>query len=139
MKSGGPNAVSAVGAIDCYLMMSENQLIFERANWFSTNGKLNSMIVWEDYLDSQGRTKQRIKYPLEKTLFGSAYEITRSILENSTLIESDVQVPNLVDGVKAVSERVVWKDNKATILVLNLSNQDVPFHIGIDGGLFNDS
>jgi hypothetical protein len=139
VKSGGPNAVSALGAIDCFLMMSENQDIFQRANWFSTNGKLNSMLVWETYLDSQNREKERIKYPLEKTLFGSAYEITRSVLENSILLDSDVEVPNLVDGVKSISARVVWKDDKATILVLNLTNQDVPFNIGIDGGLFNDA
>ena len=139
VKSGGPNAVSALGAIDCFLMMSENQDTFERANWFSTNGKLNSMLVWEEYIDSKGRTKERIKYPLEKTLFGSAYEITRGVLENSTLIKSEVEVPNLVDGVKAVSARVVWKNDKATILVVNLTNKSVPFRINIDGTLYNDS
>jgi len=138
VKSGGPNAVSALGAVDCYLMMSENQDIFERANWFSTNGKLNSMVVWEEYIDGQGKTKERIKYPLEKSLFGSAYEITRGVLENSALIKSEVEAPNLVDGVKAVSARVAWKNGKATILVLNLTNKSVPFTINIDGKVYND-
>ena len=139
VKSGGPNAVSALGAVDCFLMMSENQDIFERANWFSTNGKLNSMLVWEEYIDGQDRTKERIKYPLEKTLFGSAYEITRGVLENSTLLESNVEVLNLVEGVKAVSARVVWKDGKATILALNLTDKDVAFNVSVDGGVFTDT
>ncbi|TNJ44959.1 T9SS type A sorting domain-containing protein [Tamlana fucoidanivorans] len=139
VKSGGPNAVSALGAVDCFLMMSENQDIFERANWFSTNGKLNSMLVWEEYIDGQGKIKERIKYPLEKTLFGSAYEITRSILENSTLIGSDMQSPNLIEGVKAVSARVVWKDGKATVLALNLTDKDVVFNVSVDGGSFTDT
>ncbi|WP_158837335.1 T9SS type A sorting domain-containing protein [Polaribacter sp. L3A8] len=133
VKSGGPNAVSALGAIDCFLYMSENQDVFERANWFSVNGKLNTMLVWEKYTASNGKIKDRIKYPLEKSLFGSAYEITRSVLENSTLIASDVQVPNLVDGVKAVSVRVVNKDDKTIVFVLNLTNKEVPFTVNIDG------
>lgn len=133
VKSGGPNAVSALGAIDCFLMMSENQDVFERANWFSTNGKLNSMVVWETYFDTRAnKEKERIKYPLEKTLFGTAYEITRSVLENSTLIESTMEVADLEPGVKAVSSRVVVKDGKTMLLVLNLSNQDVPFSIDVN-------
>ncbi|WP_298551341.1 T9SS type A sorting domain-containing protein [uncultured Algibacter sp.] len=133
VKSGGPNAVSALGMVDCYIYMSQNQHVFERANWFSVNGKLNSHYVWETYVAPSGAVRPRIKYPLEKTLFGSAYEIIRSALENTTLIESDVQVPNLVDGVKAVNARVVTKDGKTSIFVVNLSNQDVPFKVNIDG------
>lgn len=132
VKSGGPNAVSALGAVDCFLMMSENQDIFNRANWFSTNGKLNSMLVWEKYIDHNDKEKERIKYPLEKTLFGSAYEITRSVLEYSTLIEGYVDVPNIVEGVKAVNARVVLKRGKTTVFVVNLTDQEVPFEINID-------
>ena len=133
VKSGGPNAVSALGMADCYIFMSQNQDVFERANWFSVNGKLNSHYVWETYISPSGVERPRIKYPLEKTLFGSAYEIIRWALENTTLIESDVQVPNLVDGVKSVNARVVTKDGKTSVFVVNLSNQDVPFHVNIDG------
>ncbi len=140
VKSGGPNAVSALGSVDCFLMMSENQDIFERANWFSTNGKLNSMLVWEKYWDSnQNKEKERIKYPLEKSLFGSAYEITRSVLENSTLIGSQIDVPNLTSGVNAVSARVVTKEGKTSLLVLNLTNKEVPFTVNIDGATYTDS
>ncbi|WP_166461115.1 T9SS type A sorting domain-containing protein [Flavicella sediminum] len=139
VKSGGPNAVSALGAVDCFLMMSENQDVFDRANWFSTNGKLNSMVVWEKYFDSNNKEKERIKYPLEKTLFGSAYEITRSVLENSQLIKSTVDVASIANGVKAVNARVVRKDGKTTVFVVNLSDKEVPFLVKIDGNEFSNS
>lgn len=139
VKSGGPNAVSVLGMADCYIFMSENQDVFERANWFSVNGKLNSHFVWETYVSPSGVERPRIKYPLEKTLFGSAYEIIRLVLEHSTLIESDVQVPNLVDEVKAVNARVVVKEGKTSVFVVNLSNQDVPFKINIDGEAYTDA
>jgi alpha-L-arabinofuranosidase len=139
VKSGGPNAVSALGMADCYIFMSENQDVFERANWFSVNGQLNSHYVWETYISPSGVERPRIKYPLEKTLFGSAYEIIRLALENTTLIESDMQVANLVDGVKAVNARVVTKDGKTSVFVVNLSNQDVPFNINIDGVAYTDA
>ncbi|MCF7561547.1 T9SS type A sorting domain-containing protein [Sabulilitoribacter multivorans] len=139
VKSGGPNAVSALGMADCYIFMSENQDVFERANWFSVNGKLNSHYVWETYISPSGVERPRIKYPLEKTLFGSAYEIIRLAFENTTLIESDMQVPSLVNGVKAVNARVVVKEGKTSVFVVNLSNQDVPFNINIDGVAYTDA
>lgn len=138
VNSGGPNAVSVLGMADCYIFMSQNQDVFERANWFSVNGQLNSHFVWETYISPSGVERPRIKYPLEKTLFGSGYEIIRLALENTTLIDSNVEVPNLVDGVKAVNARVVTKDGKTSVFVVNLSNQDVPFHINIDGVAYTD-
>ncbi|GAA4958172.1 T9SS type A sorting domain-containing protein [Algibacter aquimarinus] len=139
VKSGGPNAVSALGMVDCYIFMSQNQDVFERANWFSVNGKLNSHYVWETYISPSGVERPRIKYPLEKTLFGSAYEIIRLALENTTLIDSDVQVPNLVDGVKAVNARVVTKEGETSVFVVNLSNLDVPFNVNIDGAAYTET
>ncbi|AUS06297.1 T9SS type A sorting domain-containing protein [Pseudotamlana carrageenivorans] len=139
VKSGGPNAVSALGMVDCYIFMSENQDVFERANWFSVNGVLNSHYVWETYISPSGVERPRIKYPLEKTVFGSAYEIIRLALENTTLIESNIQVPNLVEGVKAVNARVVTKEGKTSVFVVNLSNQEVPFKVNIDGVAYSGS
>ena len=139
VKSGGPNAVSVLGMADCYIFMSQNQNVFERANWFSVNGQLNSHYVWETYISPSGVERPRIKYPLEKTLFGSAYEIIRLALENTTLIESDVQAPSLVDGVKAVNARVVTKDGKTSVFVVNLSDQNVPFNVNIDGVTYTEN
>lgn len=139
VKSGGPNAVSVLGMVDCYIFMSQNQDVFERANWFSVNGKLNSHYVWETYISPSGVERPRIKYPLEKTLFGSGYEIIRLALENTTLVESNVEVANLVDDVKAVNARVVTKDGKTSVFVVNLSNQDVPFNVYIDGAAYTET
>lgn len=139
VKSGGPNAVSVLGMVDCYIFMSQNQDVFERANWFSVNGQLNSHYVWETYISPSGKERPRIKYPLEKTLFGSAYEIIRLALENTTLIDSNVEVSNLVEGVKAVNARVVTKDGKTSVFVVNLSNQDVPFKVNIDGAAYTET
>lgn len=138
VKSGGPNAVSVLGMVDCYIFMSQNQDVFERANWFSVNGQLNSHYVWETYISPSGVERPRIKYPLEKTLFGSAYEIIRLALENTTLLDSNVEVSNLVDGVKAVNARVVTKNGKISVFVVNLSNQDVPFNVNLDGVSYTD-
>ncbi len=131
VKSGGPNAVSALGMADCYMFMSENQDTYERANWFSVNGKLNSHLVWQSV-----NGKLVIKEPLEKTSYGSTFEIVRSVYENSTLLGSEMTVPTLEGKVNAVNARAVKKDGKTTIFAINLSNQEVPFTINIDGHRF---
>ncbi|MDW5288132.1 carbohydrate-binding protein [Formosa sp. PL04] len=136
VKSGGPNAVSALGMADCYLFMSENQNIYQRANWFSVNGKLNSFVTFEDYVVN-GNTRSRIKYPLEKTVYGATHEILRSVFENSMLLESSMNTTILEDDVKAVSARVVTKNGKTTVFVINLTNKSVPFTLKMDGTTYN--
>lgn len=131
VRSGGPNAVSALGMADCYIFMSENQDTYERANWFSVNGKLNSHLVWHTV-----NGKLVIKEPLEKTSYGSTFEIVRSVYENSTLLGSEMNVPTLDGIVNAVNARAVTKDGQTIILVVNLSDQEVPFSINIDGMRF---
>ena len=128
VKSGGPNAVSALGMADCYMFMSENQDTYERANWFSVNGKLNSFLVWHTV-----NGKQVIKQPLEKTSYGSTFEILRSVYENSTLLGSHMEVPTLDGVVNAVNARAVKKDGQTIVFVVNLTDREVPFSINIDG------
>ncbi len=48
VQAGGANGASALGMLDCYMFLSENQNVYERANWFSVNGKLNSFLVFHD-------------------------------------------------------------------------------------------
>jgi hypothetical protein len=137
VKSGGPNAASALGMADCYLFMAENQNIYQRANWFSVNGKLNSFVAWEkNEKDNSNRSK--IKYPLEKTLYGATYEILRSVFEESSLLSSTMATADLVEAVKAVSARAVTKNGKTTIIVLNMTDKIVPFTLKIDGTVYND-
>ncbi|WP_282035747.1 InlB B-repeat-containing protein [Saccharicrinis aurantiacus] len=132
VKSGGPNAVSALGMADCYIFMSENSDVYERANWFSDNGKLNSFVVWHD-VDVNGTLRPRIKYPLERTAFGSTYQVIRSVFQNSTLLQSTMDAPQLIDNVDAISARAVEKDGVITLFVLNLTDKEVPFDFDIDG------
>ncbi len=127
VKSGGPNAVSALGMADCYMFMSENQDTYERANWFSVNGKLNSHFVWEEV-----NGKQVIKEPMEQTSYGSTYQIVRSVYENSIMLGSEMTVPTLEGNINAVNARAVKKNDKTIIFVVNLSNQEVPFTINLD-------
>ena len=131
VRSGGPNAVSALGAADCYMFMSEHQDTYERANWFSVNGKLNSHLVWETV-----NGKEVKKQPLEKTSYGSLYEIVRSVYENSTMLGSSMEVPKLDGVVNAVNARAVKKDGKTLIFVLNMTDRQVPFVINMDGQRF---
>lgn len=128
VKSGGPNAVSALGMADCYMFMSENQDTYERANWFSVNGKLNSHLVWHDV-----NGKQVIKEPMEQTSYGSTYQIIRSVYENSILLGSEMTVPTLEGNINSVNARAVKKEGKTLLFVINLSDQEVPFSINIDG------
>ncbi|WP_016954234.1 Ig-like domain-containing protein [Catenovulum agarivorans] len=139
VKSGDANAVSALGMADVYLFMSENQHRYERANWFSVNGQLNSFYVWETYISPSGAERPRIKYPLEKTAFGQAYEIIRSALENSTMISSTIDSPKLINDVDAVSARAVVKNGKTYLFVVNKTNKSVPFKAKIDGSQYYGS
>lgn len=133
VKSGGANAASVLGMADSYIFMSENQDIYDRANWFSVNGKLNSFVVWEEYISPSGVVRPRIKYPLEKTAFGLTHHILRDVLEDSVLLSSDLTSDELANGVKATSARAVIKDNKIEILALNLTNKPTQFTIKLDG------
>lgn len=136
VKSGGANAVSVLGMADAYIFMSENQHRYERANWFSVNGQLNSFYVWETYIAPSGVERPRIKYPLEKTAFGQAYEVIRGVLENSVLVDSSMDSPNLMAGVESVSTRALIKDGKTYLFVVNLTNKAVPFTAKIDGNTY---
>ena len=137
VKSGGPNAASILGMADTYIFMSENQDIYQRANWFSVNGKLNSFLVWHQKEVQPGVFRPSVKEPLEKTLFGSAHEIIRSVLQDSTLLDSDISAVELESGVKSISARAVIKDNKIVILALNLTDKASPFTLTLDNAAYN--
>ncbi|MDW5288128.1 carbohydrate-binding protein [Formosa sp. PL04] len=130
VKSGGPNAASVLGMADCYLFMSENQNIYQRANWFSVNGKLNSFVEFDG---------NNIKYPLEKTAYGLTHNILKNVFENSTMLSSIMTTENLEEGVKAVTARVVTKNGKTTVLVLNLTDKSVPFTLHLDGEKYTEN
>ncbi|MBU2883537.1 hypothetical protein KO525_10040 [Psychrosphaera sp. B3R10] len=137
VNSGGANAASLLGMLDVYIYMSENQETYERANWFSVNGQLNSFLVWETYTSVSGVERPRIKYPLEKTAFGSAHEIIREVLQDAVMLGSSIETSELADGVKAISGRAITKSGKIQLLVLNLTNQSTPLAIELDTQLYS--
>lgn len=137
VRSGEANAASVMGMADVYMFMSENQDTYQRANWFSVNGKLNSFLLWETYIAPSGVERPRIKYPLEKTLFGSAYQVVQQALEDSVMLASEIASPELDLGVKAITARALIKNDEALLLVINKTNQPAPFDITIDGQQYN--
>ncbi|MCF2948866.1 hypothetical protein L0668_12165 [Paraglaciecola aquimarina] len=139
VKSGGPKAASVIGMTDVYLFMSENQNRYERANWFSVNGQLNSFLKWETYTSPSGVIRPRIQYPLIKTAFGSAHQIMRSVLQDSILLESSTDSVTLEHGVQAISARAVRKGDHIELLVLNKTDKVAPFSVKIDGVSYNGS
>ncbi len=130
------NAASCLGMADCYIYMSENPDIFQRANWFCANGSANQMIKLVD------GTFSTIEYPLKKTGYGFTYDIIRSVFENSTLLSSKVTTPTKLEligsSVDAVSARVVVKDGKTLILALNLTDKPAELQLNMDGSIFSD-
>ena len=132
VKSGGANAASALGMADVYIFMSENQDVYDRANWFSVNGKLNSFVVWEEFLSPSGQMRPKIKYPLEKTAFGLTHQIVREVFEDSVLLGSSVTSEKLGYDVNAISAKAVIQNSTIVILALNLTKKPANFDIHID-------
>ena len=121
-------AAAALGMADCYLFLFENQKIYGRADWYCVNGLLNSFVTFVG-------TSRTIKYPLEKTGYGSVHEILRSVFENSTLIKgnmSTTKISTSIGSTNAVSARMVEKDGKKMVLAVNLTNKPVVFTIQFD-------
>ncbi len=138
VSSGGPNAASILGMADCYLFMAENQNIYQRANWYSVNGKLNSFYVWENYTDANGNTKSSLKIPYTKTAYASTFEILRSVFENSTMLGSTMTT-STIGTVKAVSGRAVTKNGATTVFLTNLTSKPVNFTLKFDDVAYNNS
>ncbi|MBN1864089.1 MAG: hypothetical protein JW808_04245 [Victivallales bacterium] len=125
--SAGPDvhAAACLGMADFYLHMFENQHIYDRANWFSVNGVLNSFVT----VVKPGR---KPAYPLEKRGYLSIYEIVRGIFENGMLFNSDIQTEKLntdLGPINAVSALAVLKDEKITVMAVNLTNKTAEFNI----------
>ncbi|WP_111979981.1 Ig-like domain-containing protein [Algibacillus agarilyticus] len=139
INSGGANAVSALGMADAYIYLSENQQTFQRANWFTVNGKLNSFLAHDLTITDSGSKKEVLVTPLQKSVFGASHEIIRSVFEDSVLLGKTVASPELEVGVKAINAQAVIKNNKVTLFVVNLTNKAAPFTINLDGNIYSDN
>ncbi|MBD0724730.1 hypothetical protein B6A10_06020 [Flavobacterium sp. L1I52] len=131
VSSDGPNAVSALGAADCYMYLAENPTKVEIATWFTATRSLNGFNP--EMIDSNGKKSfDRTK----KTSYGSMFEIVRNFYEGSEIYSTSTKTSSteLEPGVKAISSIAAIKDGKIRIMVLNLTNKDdVVFQIKIDG------
>ncbi len=128
-------AAAGLGMADCYLFLYENQDIYDRADWFSINGLLNSFVAFVG-------SSRDIKFPLEKTGYGSIHEILRSVFEGSTLLDGTMTTSTVATtngSANAVSARVVEKDGKRTAFAVNLTNKPVVFTLKLDGVEFNEN
>lgn len=131
------HAAACLGMADVYMYMSENQDIYERANWFSFNRILNAMVVVSPQ-------RQPI-YPLQKRPNLWTYEIIQDVFRDATLLESVVTAStNLIVSrgyVKAVNARATTKNGETKIIAVNLTNRPVEFELQFDDvaytGAFN--
>lgn len=127
----GPQAAAFLGMADCYLFLSENQKVYDRANWFCVNGVLNSFITFSG--------NRVIKYPLEITGFGAVYKIIRDVFENSTMLAGSMTTSKLKPGSNAVNARVVIRKGKIVVIAVNLTDRPVDFTLNFDNKKYGQS
>jgi hypothetical protein len=116
---------ACLGMADAYLFMSENQQIFDRANWFSFNRVLNAMV-------EVGSNREPV-YPLKKRGYFSTYQILQDVLRDATMLKSTVtssaQLTTSRGSVNAVNARATTKDGKTSVLAINLTDKPVVFEL----------
>lgn len=122
------HAAACLGMADVYMYMAENQHIFHRANWFSFNRILNSMVL----VDAQ----RRLISPLQKKPNLSTYEIIQDVFRDATMMKGTVTASeNLtVDrgSIKVINARATVKNGETKVMVVNLSNKPVVFDLKFD-------
>ena len=128
------HAAACLGMADVYLFMSENQDIYERANWFIFNRVLNAMVV----LDSH---KEPL-YPLQKRGYLSTFEIVQDVLRDATMLKSSItssaKLTIAKGSVNAVNARVTINEfGETKVIAVNLSNKPVNFELKFDGVSYN--
>ena len=134
VSSDGPNAVSALGAADCYMYLAENPTKVEIATWFTATRSLNGFSP--ESIDSNGR---KVFDRTKKTSYGSMFEIVRNFYEGSDIYSTSIKTSSaeLEPGVKAISSIAAIKNGKIKIMVLNMTNKnDVTFQIKINGSKY---
>lgn len=144
VSADGPNAVSALGAADCYMYLAENPTKVEIATWFTATRSLNGFSP--ESIDANGR---KVFDRTKKTSYGSMFEIVRDFYENSEMYTSSIRTSSadLESGVKALPSIAVIKGGKIYVMVINLTNKsnttfqikinDVPYTKGFKHSAFS--
>ncbi len=118
------NSAACLGMADVYLFMSENQHIYDRANWFSFNRILNSMV----YVTIEN--KREPVYPLQKRGYLMVYEILHNAFLDAKMLQSSMsttKINNSLGAMNIVNARIVEKNGMKMIVAVNLSNKAVNF------------
>lgn len=122
------NSAACLGMADVFLLMSEKQNVYDRANWFSFNRALNPMVLVD---------LRTPVYPLKKRGYLMAYEIVRDVLFDGTMYQATMateSIRNSLGSMNAVNARVATKkDGKTNVVVVNLSDKPVEFILKFDG------
>lgn len=118
------NSAACLGMADVYLYMSENQHIYDRANWFIFNKSLNPMVLVKN---------RRPVYPLQKRGYLSVYEILQEVLMDGEMLKSQLYSSKLSGEMNAVNAQIVKKNNKIKVITVNLGNKPSKFTITFNG------
>ncbi|MFG6686808.1 carbohydrate-binding protein [Mariniflexile sp. HNIBRBA6329] len=136
--SAGSNvhAAACLGMADVYLFMSENQDVYERANWFIFNRVLNAMVV----LDSN---KEPV-YPLQKRGYLSTYEIIQDVFRDATMLNGTVtsssQLTVSRGSVNAINARATTNEfGETKVIAVNLTDKPVTFDLKFDNVVYTKS
>lgn len=128
------HAAACLGMTDVYMFMSENQDVYERANWFIFNRVLNAMVVLGD--------NNEPLYPLQKRAYLSTYEIIQDVFRDATMLNGNVtsSAQLTVDrgSVNAVNARATTdKFGETKVIAVNLTDKPVTFNLKFDGVNYN--
>lgn len=117
-KEAEVNSAACLGMADVYLYMSENQDIYDRANWFIFNKALNPMVLVEN---------RKPVYPLQKRGYLSVYEMLQEVFMDGEMLQSSISSTMLTSTMNAVNARIVKKDDTIKVMAVNLANKSAEF------------
>ncbi|WP_044209438.1 hypothetical protein [Flammeovirga sp. OC4] len=123
------NSGACLGMADVYLYMTENQEVFDRANWFIFNKKTNPMVVVNE--------RRKPIYPLQKRGYLSVYEIMHEAFINAEVIKSTITSTRLTDTMNAVNAVLVEKGGQKIVVAVNLSYKPANFIIQSGDTVYN--
>lgn len=122
------NSAACLGMADVYLYMSENQTIYDRANWFIFNKALNPMVVVG--------SNRRPVYPLKKRGYLSVYEILHEAFIDADMLKSSIVSTALTEKMNAVNARIVSKNGVKSVIAVNLANKPANFTLKFGDKIF---
>jgi hypothetical protein len=122
--SCGESPISILAMADAWLGLFDHPELFTIADYFQINAS-HALIHYD--MSTQTHTR---------TSYGAAYEIIRSVFENSEIFESEMVTAKLDDDIEAVAAEAVIKDGKMIVFAINKTTKPVPLRISIDGAAF---